>query len=89
MAPRPQLRQTSRAWTLISKTDAQGNAYPGFRVKILPGKAKVLVLKNGTKDKELDYLEVILADRADVHHSISALTIASQIAQNTMPIGVD
>ncbi len=70
-------------------SDAQGNAYPGFRVKILPGKAKVVVLKNGTKDKELDYLEVILADRADVHHSISALTIAAQIAQNTMPIGVD
>ncbi|MCF8244546.1 MAG: hypothetical protein K9J37_08290 [Saprospiraceae bacterium] len=70
-------------------SDVQGHSYPGFRVKVLPGKAKVVVLKNGVKDKELDYLEVILADRTDVHHSISALTMAAQIAQNTMPIGVD
>ncbi|MBI1227395.1 MAG: hypothetical protein GC192_19340 [Bacteroidetes bacterium] len=70
-------------------SDSQGNEHPGFKVKVLPGQPKVEILKNGSKDKELDYLEIILADRSDVHHSISALTIAAQIAQNTLPIGVD
>lgn len=70
-------------------SDNKGNDHPGFRIKVLPGKAKVDLLKNGTKEKEMDYLEIILAEREDVHHSISALTMAAQIAQNTLPIGVD
>jgi hypothetical protein len=70
-------------------SDNQGNDHLGFRIKLLPGAAKVDVFKNGTKEKELDYLEVILAERSDVHRSISAVTMAAQIAQNTLPIGVD
>lgn len=70
-------------------SDSQGNAHPGFRIKVLPGQAKVDVLKDGSKEQDLDYLEVILYDRDDVHRSISALTMAAQIAQNTLPIGVD
>ena len=70
-------------------SDAQGHEFPGFRIKTLPGQAKVEILKNGSKSKEMDYFEVILAERMDVQHSLSALTMAAQIAQNTLPIGVD
>lgn len=64
------------------------NKFPGFRIKVLPGKAKVEVMKGGTKTQQ-DYLEIIHAERGDVIHSLSALTMAAQIAQNTLPIGVD
>ncbi len=70
-------------------SDSQKNEHPGFRINVLPGTTKVEVLKNGSKEKELDFLEIFLAERSDVHHSISALTMAAQVAQNTLPIGVD
>lgn len=69
-------------------SDSQGHPSPGFRIKTLPGQPKVEVTKGGSKS-EMDYLEVILSERADVQHSLSALTMAAQIAQNTLPIGVD
>ncbi len=68
-------------------SDGQGHEFPGFRVKVLPGQPKVAVLKNGSKDKELDYLEIILVGRPDVQHSISAITFAAQAAQGTLPAG--
>ena len=65
----------------------QADVFPGFRIKVLPGQAKVVVLKNGSKEKELDYLEIYLAKRSDVEHSISAITLAAQAAQNSLPSG--
>ncbi|MBK9016907.1 MAG: hypothetical protein IPM82_24180 [Saprospiraceae bacterium] len=70
-------------------SDAQGHEFPGFRIKVLPGKPKVSVSDGGAKGKEMDYLEVILSTRPDVEHSLSAITLAAQVAQNTLPIGVD
>lgn len=63
----------------------QANEFPGFRIKVLPGKSKVAVLKNGTKTEELEYLEIILAERSDVEKSISALTLAIEAAQEKLP----
>jgi hypothetical protein len=69
-------------------SDSQGHEFPGFRIKTLPGQPKVTVT-NGGKKETLDFLEMSFAERADVQHSLAALTLATQIAQNTLPIGVD
>ncbi len=65
--------------------DKDGNKFPGFRIKTLSGKPKVAILKNGTKEKEMDYLEIYMSSRDDVHKSLSSITLAAQAAQNTLP----
>lgn len=69
-------------------SDSQGHKFPGFRIKTLSGQPKVTISTGGGTESK-DYLEMSFADRADVQHSLSALTLAAQIAQNTLPIGVD
>ncbi len=65
--------------------DKDGNKYPGFRIKTLSGKPKVAILKNGTKDKDLDYLEIFMAERKDVHKAITSIIFAAQAAQSSLP----
>lgn len=67
-------------------SDNQGHEFPGFRIKVLPGEPKVVV-KKGLGSKEMEYLEIFLAARPDVEHSISALTFAAQAAQNKLATG--
>lgn len=61
------------------------NEFPGFRIKTLPGQPKVAIYKNGSKDKEMDYLEMYFAERKDVQHCLSALTLAAQAVQSNLP----
>jgi hypothetical protein len=61
------------------------NKFPGFKIKTLPGQPKVAILKNGTKEKDLDYLEIFMAERQDVHKAITSLIFAAQAAQSSLP----
>ncbi|GEM_PF-2321523 len=70
-------------------SDLQGSEFPGFKIKVLRGKPNVVISKNGTKEKEMDHLEVFMAEQKDVQQTLAALTMAIQLAQNTLPIGVD
>lgn len=57
--------------------------FPGFRIKTLPGQPKVTVA-TATGKKEVDFLEIKLAERMDVQHSLSALTMAAEAAQSKL-----
>jgi hypothetical protein len=70
-------------------SDQNGSEFPGFKIKVLRGKPNVVISKNGTKEKEMDHLEVYMAEQKDVQQTLAALTMAIQLAQNTLPIGVD
>ncbi len=62
-----------------------GNEFPGFKIKTLSGKPKVAILKNGTKEKEMDYLEIFMSSREDIHKSMTSITLAAQAAQGSLP----
>lgn len=65
--------------------DKEGNKFPGFKIKTKPGSSKVDILNNGTKEKELDYLEIYLAERKDVHKALTSIMFAAQAAQQSLP----
>ncbi len=65
--------------------DKDGNKFPGCRIKTLSGQSKVAVTKNGVKEKEMDYLEIFLAERKDIHKAITSITFAAQAAQSALP----
>jgi hypothetical protein len=63
--------------------DRDGNEFPGFKVKTKSG--KVDILKDGAKQKEMDYVEIYLAERKDVNKALTSLMFAAQAAQQTLP----
>ncbi|MBK8567976.1 MAG: hypothetical protein IPN76_32820 [Saprospiraceae bacterium] len=63
--------------------DKDGNEFPGFKVKTKSG--KVDILKDGAKQKEMDYVEIYLAERKDVNKALTSLMFAAQAAQQTLP----